>query len=92
VGAPDELLVRTNTYSRLINAPTSMVGHDDLHCYRSIQEGLAASGNDWISLHRGHSAGEEQHIAGVYGATNEVSMRGQAQAWAKLMTAGMADD
>ena len=41
VGAPEELLARTTTYSRLINAPTSMVGHDDLHCYRSIQEGLA---------------------------------------------------
>ena len=31
VGAPEELLARTTTYSRLINAPTSMVGHDDLH-------------------------------------------------------------
>ncbi len=91
VGAPDEMLARTTTYSRLINAPTSVVGHDDLHCYRSIQEGLAAAGNDWISLHRGHSPGEENHIAGVYGATNEVPMRGQAQAWAKFMTAGMAE-
>ena len=30
-------------YSRLINSPTSVVGHDDLHCYRAIQEGLAAT-------------------------------------------------
>jgi benzoate/toluate 1,2-dioxygenase alpha subunit len=89
VGAPDELLERTTTYSRLINAPTSVVGHDDLHCYRSIQEGLAASANDWISLHRGHPAGEEHPVAGVYGATNEAPMRGQAHAWAKFMTVGM---
>ena len=89
VGAPDELLERTTTYSRLINAPTSVVGHDDLHCYKSIQEGLAAGANDWISLHRGHPPAEEHPIAGVYGATNEVPMRGQAHAWAKFMTAGM---
>jgi hypothetical protein len=92
VGAPDELLERTTTYSRLINAPTSVVGHDDLHCYKSIQEGLAAGVNDWISLHRGHPAAEGHPIAGVYGATNEVPMRGQAHAWAKFMTAGMTQD
>jgi benzoate/toluate 1,2-dioxygenase alpha subunit len=92
VGAPDELLARTTTYSRLINAPTSMVGHDDLHCYRAIQEGLAGSGNEWISLHRNYSPGESSHIAGVYGATNEVPMRGQHQAWAKFMTLGMPEE
>ena len=40
-GAPDALLERTVTYNRLINSPMSVVGHDDLHCYRAIQEGLA---------------------------------------------------
>jgi benzoate/toluate 1,2-dioxygenase subunit alpha len=91
VGAPDELLARTTTYSRLINAPTSMVGHDDLHCYRSIQEGLAGSGSDWVSLHRNHSAAEASGIAGTFGATNEVPMRGQYRAWAELMTLGMKE-
>ena len=42
VGAPDALLERSIMYNRLINAPTSVVGHDDMHCYRPIQEGLAA--------------------------------------------------
>ncbi len=85
VGAPEELLSRTTTYSRLINAPTSMVGHDDLHCYRGIQQGLLAGG-DWVSLHRNHSAAEAGGIAGTYGATNEAPMRGQYRAWANLMT------
>ena len=89
VGAPDELLARTTTYTRLINAPTSVVGHDDLHCYRSIQEGLAAHGNDWVSLHRNYSPAEAGGLAGTYGATNEVSMRGQFRAWAHYMTLGM---
>lgn len=90
VGAPEELLARTTTYSRLINAPTSMVGHDDLHCYRSIQEGLASATNEWVSLHRNHSVTEAGGIAGVFGATNEVPMRGQYRAWAEFMTRGMA--
>jgi phenylpropionate dioxygenase-like ring-hydroxylating dioxygenase large terminal subunit len=92
VGAPDELLARTTTYSRLINAPTSMVGHDDLHCYHAIQEGLAASSNEWISLHRNYSAGEADSLAGTYGATNEAPMRGQHRAWAKFMTLGMREN
>jgi hypothetical protein len=91
VGAPDELLARTTTYTRLINAPTSIVGHDDLHCYRSIQEGLASSSNEWVSLHRNYVATSGAALPGTYGATNEVPMRGQYQAWAKLMTQGMSE-
>lgn len=91
VGAPDQLLERTTTYTRLINSPTSIVGHDDLHCYRSIQEGLISSGNEWISLHRNYSSAEADGIAGVYGATNDVSIRGQCRAWEKYMTLHMTE-
>ena len=91
VGAPDELLARTTTYSRLINSPTSVVGHDDLHCYRSIQEGLASGSNEWVSLHRNYSPAEMAGVAGTYGATNEVPMRGQYRAWAHYMTLGMRE-
>lgn len=91
VGAPDELLARTTTYSRLINSPTSVVGHDDLHCYRSIQEGLASASNDWVSLHRNYAPAEAVGIAGTYGATNEVPMRGQYRAWAHYMTLDMQE-
>jgi benzoate/toluate 1,2-dioxygenase alpha subunit len=85
-GAPDEMLTRTTTYSRLINSPTSVVGHDDLHCYRSIQEGLASGSNDWVSLHRNYSQAEATSVAGTYGATNEVPMRGQYRAWLRYMS------
>jgi phenylpropionate dioxygenase-like ring-hydroxylating dioxygenase large terminal subunit len=85
-GAPDDVLQRTLLYTRLINAPTSVVGHDDRHCYRAIQEGLAADGNDWVSLHRNFSPAEREHIAGDYNGTNEVSMRGQYRAWARFMS------
>ena len=45
-------------YSRLINSPFSVVGHDDLHAYRAIQQGLHASGNEWVSLHRNYDPAE----------------------------------
>jgi hypothetical protein len=67
------------------------VGHDDLHCYRSIQEGLASSANEWVSLHRNYSPAESNGLAGTYGATNEIPMRGQHQAWSKFMTLGMSE-
>ena len=84
-GAPPPLLRRTLMYTRLINAPTSVVGHDDRHCYRAIQAGLAAEGNDWVSLHRNWTASERTGLAGNYNGLSEVSMRGQYRAWRQFM-------
>ena len=83
-GAPDVLLQRTITYNRLINSPMSVVGHDDLHCYRSIQEGLAAQANEWVDLQRNLSADETGEITA--NGTSEISMRNQFRAWAEFMT------
>jgi hypothetical protein len=88
-GAPDELLQRTAMYSRLINSPFSVVGHDDLHAYRGIQVGLKASGNDWVSLHRNHDPAEVGQRELTTIGTSEVSMRNQYRAWAQYMTASM---
>ena len=87
-GAPDRLLQRTVLYTRLINAPTSVVGHDDRHCYRAMQDGLTTDGNEWVSLHRNYSAAEAGALAGDYSGTSEVSMRGQYRAWARFMRDG----
>lgn len=88
-GAPDELLQRTAMYTRLINSPFSVVGHDDLHAYRGIQVGLKASGNDWVSLHRNHDPAEVAQRELTTIGTSEVSMRNQYRAWAQYMTASM---
>ena len=88
-GAPPELLQRTTTYSRLINSPFSVVGHDDLHAYRGIQAGLHASGNDWISLHRNYDPAEVGQREVTANGTSEISMRNQYRAWAKYMTLTM---
>src|SRR5262249_61591775 len=52
VGAPDMLLERTLVYNRLINAPTSVVGHDDLEMYERAQEGLHVDANQVVSIQR----------------------------------------
>jgi phenylpropionate dioxygenase-like ring-hydroxylating dioxygenase large terminal subunit len=88
-GAPPELLQRTCTYSRLINSPFSVVGHDDLQAYRGIQAGLHASGNDWVSLHRNFDEGEIGQPDVTTNGTSEISMRNQYRAWARYMTLDM---
>jgi benzoate/toluate 1,2-dioxygenase alpha subunit len=88
-GAPGELLQRTTMYSRLINSPFSVVGHDDLQAYRGIQAGLHASGNDWVSLHRNFDEAEIGKREVTSNGTSEISMRNQYRAWAQYMTLTM---
>jgi phenylpropionate dioxygenase-like ring-hydroxylating dioxygenase large terminal subunit len=88
-GAPPELLQRTTMYSRLINSPFSVVGHDDLNAYRGIQEGLHASGNDWISMHRNYDPAEPTQGEVTTGGTSELYMRNQYRAWVNYMTLTM---
>lgn len=90
VGAPDFLLERTLVYNRLINAPTSVVGHDDLEMYERAQEGLRTDGNPWVSLHRLYALGEEAEPLSVENGTTERQMRNQFRAWRRFMTAEAA--
>jgi benzoate/toluate 1,2-dioxygenase subunit alpha len=86
-GAPAKLLERTVMYNRLINSPMSVVGHDDLHCYRSVQEGLAAGGHQWVSLHRNFDEKELSEGELTCNGTSEISMRNQFRAWKQFMAA-----
>src|ERR1051325_1230606 len=65
VGAPDTLLERTLTYSRLINAPTSIVGHDDLEMYERAQEGLRVDANPWVNVQRLYEPDEDEQETAV---------------------------
>jgi phenylpropionate dioxygenase-like ring-hydroxylating dioxygenase large terminal subunit len=86
-GAPDIFFKRNVTYTRLINSPMSVVGHDDLHCYRLLQEGLAAGGNEWVSLHRDWHPDEAEAHDLTGNGTSEISMRNQFRAWVRFMGA-----
>lgn len=91
VDAPDELLARTAMYNRMINAPTSMVGHDDLEMYERAQEGLQSQGADWVNVARLYEEGESLDEEAVLNGTSERQMRNQFHAWLKFMTATMPD-
>jgi phenylpropionate dioxygenase-like ring-hydroxylating dioxygenase large terminal subunit len=85
VGAPDMLLERTLMYNRLVNAPTSVVGHDDLEMYERAQEGLQSMGRDWINVSRLYDPAEHGQVNVATNGTNELQMRNQYRAWAKFM-------
>ncbi len=85
VGAPDKLLERTLMYSRLINAPTSPVGHDDLEMYERAQDAMQADGNVWINTQRNYEADETAGDTAVTNGTTERQMRNQLRAWKKFM-------
>ncbi|KJC57149.1 oxidoreductase [Bradyrhizobium sp. LTSPM299] len=89
VDAPDMLLERTLMYNRLINAPTSIVGHDDLEMYERAQEGLHSNGIEWVNLQRLYSPDEAGQTNVAINGTSEWPMRHQFRAWTKFMTMGM---
>ncbi|MET4575618.1 aromatic ring-hydroxylating dioxygenase subunit alpha [Ottowia thiooxydans] len=90
VGAPDLLLERTLMYNRLVNAPTSVVGHDDLEMYERAQQGLHSRGAAWVNVGRLYDSAEHGQTDAVTNGTNEWQMRSQMRAWVRFMTAGMA--
>lgn len=89
VDAPDMLLQRTAMYNRLINAPTSMVGHDDLEMYERAQEGLHSDGLEWVNVQRLYEPGESFEQEAIENGTTERQMRNQFDAWTKYMTMTM---
>jgi phenylpropionate dioxygenase-like ring-hydroxylating dioxygenase large terminal subunit len=91
VGAPDMLLERTAMYNRLINAPTSIVGHDDLEMYERAQEGLMSDGLEWVNVQRLYQEGENFDEIAVENGTTERQMRNQFDAWSKFMTVSMKE-
>ncbi len=88
-GAPELLFERSLSYNRLVFSPMSVVAHDDGHLFESIQRGLRAAGNPWVSLHRGFDAAELTGGTIETNGTNELLMRNQYRAWAHFMTLDM---
>src|SRR5262249_57558673 len=90
VGAPDMLLERTLMYNRLVNAPTSVVGHDDLEVYERAQAGLSSNGNEWVNVQRLYAADEIEQRNVVTDGTSEWQIRNQFRAWSKFMTMSLS--
>ncbi len=90
-GSPDLLFERSMTYNRLVFSPMSVVAHDDVHLFESIQRGLSAGTNEWVSLHRDFDPAELDDQARDVNGTSELLMRNQFRAWAKYMTLSLPD-
>jgi phenylpropionate dioxygenase-like ring-hydroxylating dioxygenase large terminal subunit len=88
-GAPELLFERSMSYNRLVFSPMSIVAHDDVHLFESMQEGLRAVGNDWVSLQRNFDSAEQDQATQTVNGTNEILMRNQFRAWSKFMTLDM---
>src|SRR4029450_3282046 len=52
IAANKTLVEGGRRYTRLLTAPTSVVGHDDLEVYERAQAGLGSNGNEWVNLQR----------------------------------------
>jgi phenylpropionate dioxygenase-like ring-hydroxylating dioxygenase large terminal subunit len=91
-GGPDVLLQRAQTYNRLVFSPMSMVAHDDLHLFESMQRGLASGRNEWVSLHRDFDRAELEGAITPrdVNGTNELLMRNQFRAWVRYMTLNLS--
>ena len=88
-GADEVLFQRSMTYNRLVFSPMSVVAHDDVHLFETIQRGLRAGGNEWVSLHRDFNRAELAQETQTVNGANEILMRNQFRAWAKFMTLTM---
>lgn len=80
VGAPPQLLESALTYNRSVFSPSSIVAADDLHLFESVQRGLAARANPWVSLHRDSPVDSEVLPRDVSGI-DEALLRNQYRAW-----------
>lgn len=89
VGAPDMLFERTLAYNRLVNAPTSIVGHDDLEMYERSQQALVSRGRDWVNVGRLFDPAEHGVINGTANGTTEWQIRNQYRSWARFISGSM---
>lgn len=85
MNAPDLLFERSMQYNRLAFSPMSIVAHDDVHLFESLQLGLHGEGNEWASLHRGWTPNETDTQIRDTNGTNEILMRNQFRAWSRWM-------
>jgi len=63
----------------------SLVAHDRVHRDGAVQEGLAAKGNEWISLQRNFDPAETGAAELAAIGASEISMRNQFRAWREFM-------
>jgi phenylpropionate dioxygenase-like ring-hydroxylating dioxygenase large terminal subunit len=87
-GAPELLTERSMSYNRITFSPMSLLAQDDIHVFEAVHRGLAAPGNEWVSLHRGYREDEADAAERETTALNELMIRHQYRAWMHFMAPG----
>ncbi len=95
-GAPDSLAERALTYNRVAFSPMSVIAHDDVHLFESIQRQLGADTQPWVSLHRNATNETPEDLTQLQtesqteysvNSASEALMRNQFKTWARLIRA-----
>jgi len=86
-GAPIELFEDVIRVMNLSHSAAALAQTDDLEVFERCQAGLAAKNQDWSMFMRGHGMEKLDDVIGAkYGPnTSELPMRGQHEAWLRLM-------
>jgi len=69
----------------------SVVAHDDVHLFESIQQGLRAGTNEWVSLHRDFDRSELGEACARSTARTSCLCANQFRAWLAFMTLDLDD-
>ena len=92
-GAPEALQRQVINYTRLVFSPLSVVAHDDIRLFESVQQSLRATGNEWVSLHRGYRGQAEPALPHeVDDGNDELLMRNQYRAWRDALSLPLATE
>jgi len=87
-GAPDEMNRSSVRHLNMTHSAASLIQTDDLECFRRCQDGMNATGSDWVWFARGVDTDkEDEHGDLVNTGTGEIQQRAQYTAWLRLMSA-----
>jgi phenylpropionate dioxygenase-like ring-hydroxylating dioxygenase large terminal subunit len=87
-GAPDEMNRGFVRHLNMTHSAASLIQTDDLECFRRCQDGMHATGSDWVWFARGIDTDREDERGDLVNTgTGEIQQRAQYSAWLRLMSA-----
>jgi len=87
-GAPPEISIDIVRFVNVTHAAASLIQSDDLEAFERGQQGLTASGTDWVLVARGFGQEIDEGNGVLFGdRSSEVGQRAQHYAWRDLMSA-----
>jgi len=86
-GAPEKISTDVVRFVNLTHAAAALIQSDDLEAFERSQQGLSASGSEWVLVARGFGQEVEEGNGVLFGdRSSEVGQRAQHYAWRDLMS------